>query len=52
MNEFLLNILAGVIASLIFYLIGKIFTKVKSHSNGRMSGWEFNLKIKFHKRQK
>ncbi|HHO0102174.1 TPA: type I toxin-antitoxin system toxin [Clostridioides difficile] len=32
MNEFLLNISAGVIASLIFCLLGKIFTKVKGHS--------------------
>ncbi|MCC0647212.1 type I toxin-antitoxin system toxin [Clostridioides sp. ZZV15-6598] len=52
MNEFLLNVIAGVIASWIFCLISKIFAKVKSHSNGRMSGWEFNIEVKFHKKQK
>ncbi|MDB0438055.1 hypothetical protein C4R89_00700 [Clostridioides difficile] len=49
MNNFLLNVIAGVIASLIFCLISKIFVKVKSHSV-RKSGWEFDLKIKFHKK--
>nr|SUY22351.1 Uncharacterised protein [Clostridioides difficile] len=32
MNNFLLNVIAGVIASLIFCLICKVFLKVKSHS--------------------
>ena len=47
MNNFLLNVIAGVIAS----LICKVFLKVKSHSTrGKSkSGWEFDFKIKFHK---
>ncbi|MCC0697203.1 type I toxin-antitoxin system toxin [Clostridioides sp. ES-S-0048-02] len=49
MNEFLLNVIAGIIASWIFYLTSKIFAKVKSHSV-RKSGWEFDLKIKFRKK--
>lgn len=51
MNNFLLNVIAGVIASLIFCLICKVFLKVKSHSTrGKSkSGWEFDFKIKFHK---
>ncbi|UWD48576.1 hypothetical protein NYR90_18800 [Clostridioides difficile] len=32
MNNFLLNVIAGIVASLIFYLICKVFIKVKSHS--------------------
>ncbi|WP_413926777.1 type I toxin-antitoxin system toxin [Clostridioides sp. ZZV15-6598] len=47
MDNFLLNILAAVIASLIFYLICKLFRHVKSHSG--KSGWELDLKIKFKK---
>lgn len=47
MNNFLLNVMAGVIASLIFCLICKVFKKVKSHS-GR-SDFSFELKIKFKK---
>ncbi|HIE8446852.1 TPA: type I toxin-antitoxin system toxin [Clostridioides difficile] len=51
MNNFLLNVIAGVIASLIFCLICKVFLKVKSHSTrGKSkSGWKFDFKIKFHK---
>ena len=51
MNNFLLNVIAGVIASLIFCLICKVFLKVKSHSTrGKSkSGWEFDFKIKFNK---
>lgn len=49
MDNFLLNILAGVIASLIFYIISKLFRQVKNHSNATKSGWEFDLKIKFKK---
>ena len=51
MNNFLLNVIAGVIASLIFCLICKVFLKVKSHSTrGKSkSGLEFDFKIKFHK---
>ncbi|ENY8512158.1 Uncharacterised protein [Clostridioides difficile] len=48
MDNFLLNILAGVIASLIFYIISKLFRQVKNHS-AQKSGWEFDLKIKFRK---
>lgn len=49
MDNFLLNILAGVIASLIFYLISKLFRNVKNHSFAQKSGWELDLKIKFKK---
>ncbi|MGO1044483.1 type I toxin-antitoxin system toxin [Clostridioides difficile] len=49
MDNFLLNVLAGVIASLIFYLISKLFRQVKNRSFARKSGWELNLKIKFKK---
>ncbi|UWD50680.1 hypothetical protein NYR90_20220 [Clostridioides phage Hain-Saunders-2022a] len=50
MDNFLLNVLAGVIASLIFYLISKLFRNVKNHSKcPAKSGWELNLKIKFKK---
>ncbi|MCC0728350.1 MULTISPECIES: type I toxin-antitoxin system toxin [unclassified Clostridioides] len=49
MDNFLLNILAGVIASLIFYIISKLFRQVKNRSFARKSGWELNLKIKFKK---
>ncbi|EMJ4245737.1 hypothetical protein PIU50_003629 [Clostridioides difficile] len=49
MDNFLLNILAGVIASLIFYLISKLFRQVKNRSFVRKGGWEFDLKIKFKK---
>lgn len=51
MNNFLLNVIAGIVASLIFYLICKVFTKVKSHSTrGKSkSGWELDFKIKFRK---
>ncbi|EQF23468.1 putative membrane protein [Clostridioides difficile CD160] len=51
MDNFLLNVIAGVIASLIFCLICKVFMQVKSHSTrGKSkSGWEFDFKIKFHK---
>ncbi|HHN8453040.1 TPA: type I toxin-antitoxin system toxin [Clostridioides difficile] len=48
MDNFLLNVLSGVIASLIFYIISKLFRQVKNHSV-RKSGWEFDLKIKFKK---
>ncbi|MCC0752643.1 hypothetical protein KGF47_18145 [Clostridioides sp. ZZV13-5731] len=49
MDNFLLNVLAGVIASLIFYIISKLFRQVKNRSFARKSGWEFDLKIKFKK---
>ncbi|WP_413927587.1 type I toxin-antitoxin system toxin [Clostridioides sp. ES-S-0010-02] len=41
------NFLQGILASLIVYLISKLFKKVKSHS-GR-SDFSFELKIKFKK---
>ncbi|EGT4205732.1 hypothetical protein EPL64_14270 [Clostridioides difficile] len=51
MDNFLLNVIAGVIASLIFCLICEVFTQVKSHSTrGKSkSGWEFDFKVKFRK---
>ncbi|MCC0680022.1 hypothetical protein IC218_07045 [Clostridioides sp. ES-S-0005-03] len=47
MDNFLQGILASLVASLIVYLISKLFKKVKSHS-GR-SDFSFELKIKFKK---
>lgn len=50
MDNFLLNVLAGVIASYIFYLISRVFRQVKNHSKlASKSGWELDLKIKFKK---
>lgn len=47
MDNFLLNILAGVVASYVFYLISKLFRQVKKHSFAQKSVWELDLKIKF-----
>ncbi|HBH4034379.1 MULTISPECIES: type I toxin-antitoxin system toxin [unclassified Clostridioides] len=48
MDVFLLSVLASLIASLIVYLINKLFKiKVKSHSC--RSDFSFELKIKFKK---
>lgn len=48
MDNFLLNILADVIASLIFYIISKLFRQVKNHSAQKewLGIW---FKIKFKK---
>lgn len=47
MDNFLLNVLAGVIASLIFYIISKLFRQVKTTLRKRVVGnliWESNSK--------
>ncbi|WP_165480845.1 type I toxin-antitoxin system toxin [Clostridioides difficile] len=51
MDNFLLSILASLIASLIGYIVCRCIKNVKSHSTrGKSkSGWEFDFKIKFHK---
>nr|UWI48535.1 hypothetical protein NZ312_10455 [Clostridioides difficile] len=50
MDSFLQNILVNLFVSLIVYLITKLFgARKKPLKAGTKSGWEFDLKIKFHK---
>ncbi|EGT4217944.1 TPA: hypothetical protein KOU84_000206 [Clostridioides difficile] len=50
MDNFLQSILASLSASLIVYIASKLFRKRKKPLKAATkSGWEFDLKIRFHK---